>query len=111
MSDFPDFDRAYDGILLPDDADVFNHIAARTRFNIYNSPIWRVQGRKFTEAVVRECANRCGSQADQRNLLTSFGFEAESNVKYPAPERNWSINSQYKREYNLPKGGTDERTN
>lgn len=54
-SDFPEFDRAYDGILLPDDADRFNHIAAETRFNIYNSPIWRVQGRKFTEAVIEEC--------------------------------------------------------
>ena len=108
MSDFPDFDRAYDGILLPDDADVFNYIAADTRFNIYNSPIWRVQGRKFVEAIVRECADRCGSQADQKNLLTSFGFEAESNIKYPASERNGSVNSQYEREYNLPKDATKE---
>jgi hypothetical protein len=54
-SDFPEFDRAYEAILLPEDADRFNHIAAETRFNIYNSPIWRVQGRKFTEAVVKEC--------------------------------------------------------
>jgi hypothetical protein len=111
MSDFPEFDKAYDAVLLPDDADVFNYIAADTRFNIYNSPIWRVQGRKFVEAIVRECADRCGSQADQRNLLTSFGFEAESNVKYPAPERHWSIKSQYDREYNLPKGVTNEPKN
>ena len=54
-SDFPEFDKAYDGILLPEDAVRFNHIAAETHFNIYNSPIWRVQGRKFTEAVVKEC--------------------------------------------------------
>lgn len=54
-SDFPEFDRAYNEILLPDDADRFNYIAAETRFNIYNSPIWRVQGRKFTEAIVKEC--------------------------------------------------------
>ena len=56
-SDFPEFDRAYEAILLPEDADRFNHIAAETRFNIYNSPIWRVQGRKFTEAVVKECCS------------------------------------------------------
>ena len=56
-SDFPEFERAYDTVLLPEDADRFNHIAAETRFNIYNSPIWRVQGRKFSEALVRECAN------------------------------------------------------
>ena len=65
----------------------------------------------FAELIVRECADRCGSQADQRNLLTSFGFEVQSNVKYPAPERHWSIKSQYDREYNLPKGVTDEQTN
>ena len=105
-SDFPDFDKAYDEMLLPEDADVFNRIAAETRFNIYNSPIWRVQGRKFAEAVIKECANRCGSQADQRNLLKSFGIEVESNIKYPSPEKNGSINSQYEREYNLPKNVT-----
>ena len=66
---------------------------------------------KFAELIVRECADRCGSQADQRNLLTSFGFEVQSNVKYPAPERHWSIKSQYDREYNLPKGVTNEQTN
>ena len=63
---------------------------------------------KFAELIIRECSNRCGSQADQRNLLTSFGFEVQSNVKYPAPERHWSIKSQYDREYNLPKGATKE---
>ena len=65
----------------------------------------------FAELIVRECADRCGSQADQRNLLTSFGFEVQSNVKYPAPERHWSIKSQYDREYNLPKGVTNEPKN
>ena len=54
-SAFPEFDQVYEAILLPEDADRFNHIAAETRLNIYNSPIWRVQGRKFTEAVVKEC--------------------------------------------------------
>ena len=66
---------------------------------------------KFAELIIRECSNRCGSQADQRNLLKSFGFEVESNIKYTAPERNWSINSQYKREYNLPKGEQNEPKN
>ena len=66
---------------------------------------------KFAELIIRECSNRCGSQADQRNILKSFGFEVESNIKYAAPERNWSINSQYKREYNLPKGEQNEPKN
>ena len=59
---------------------------------------------KFAELIVRECADRCGSQADQRNILRSFGLEVESNIKYTASERNGSVNSQYEREYNLPKG-------
>ena len=58
---------------------------------------------KFAELLIRECADRCGSQADQRNILKSFGLEVESNIKYTASERNGSVNSQYEREYNLPK--------
>ena len=63
--------------------------------------------KKFAELIVRECSSRCGSQADQRNILKSFGLEVESNVKYPAPERDGSVNSQYEREYNLPMGVTN----
>ena len=63
---------------------------------------------KFAELIVRECSGRCGSQADQRNILKSFGFEVESNIKYHSPERNGSVNSQYEREYNLPKGVTND---
>ena len=58
---------------------------------------------KFAEFIIRECASRCGSQSDQRNILTSFGLEVESNIKYPASERDGSVNSQYEREYNLPR--------
>lgn len=58
----------------------------------------------FAELIIRECTDRCGSQADQRNILKSFGLEVESNIKYPSPERDGSVNSQYEREYNLPKG-------
>ena len=76
MSDFPEFDRAYDTLLLPEDADRFNHIAAATRFNIYNSPIWRLQGRKFSQAVVQDCVdnlrlNGYDDAADQ--LIKHFG--------------------------------------
>jgi hypothetical protein len=76
MSDFPEFDAAYDTLLLPEDADRFNHIAAATRFNIYNSPIWRLQGRKYSEAVVQDCVNNLRSNgyddaADQ--LIKHFG--------------------------------------
>jgi hypothetical protein len=78
MSDFPEFDEAYDAVLLPDDSDVFNHIAARTRFNIYNSPIWRVQGRKYSVAVVEECIDnlRLNGYDDAAEQLTKhFGVK------------------------------------
>jgi len=57
MSDFPEFDKAYDTVLLPEDADRFNVLAAETRFNIYNSPIWRGTGRRFSHAIVQECVD------------------------------------------------------
>lgn len=62
---------------------------------------------KFAQLIVRECSGQCGSQADQRNILKSFGLEVESNIKYPAPERDGSVNSQYEREYNLPMSVTN----
>ena len=55
MNDFPEFQQAYNTVLLPDDADQFNHLAAATRFNIYNSPIWRVQGKVFSHAIIQAC--------------------------------------------------------
>ena len=76
MSNFPDFDEAYDTVLLPDDADLFNHIAARTRFNIYNSPIWRTQGRKYSVAVVEECVDNLrlnGYDDAAEQLIKHFG--------------------------------------
>lgn len=78
MSNFPDFDEAYDTVLLPDDADLFNHIAARTRFNIYNSPIWRTQGRKYSVAVVEECVDNLrlnGYDDAAEQLIKHFGVK------------------------------------
>ena len=74
-SDFPEFDKAYDAMLLPDDADRFNHIAAETRFNIYNSPIWRVQGRKFSHALIQECIDQCFNDEDAERIARHFGID------------------------------------
>ena len=63
----------------------------------------QVNQKEFAEYIIRECAKICGSQADQRNILKHFNFEVESNVKYPSPEVSGSIDSQYTREYNIPK--------
>jgi hypothetical protein len=58
----------------------------------------------LAELIAEECAQICGSQADKKNIRKAFGLKVESNVKYSAPEADNSINSQYNREINLPKG-------
>jgi hypothetical protein len=55
----------------------------------------------FAQLVVEECTACCGSQADMRNIRKRFGLSVETNVKYPAVDPRWSVESQYKREYNL----------
>lgn len=59
----------------------------------------------LAELVAEECAQICGSQADKKNIRRAFGLEIESDVKYPAPEADNSINSQYTRKINLPQVG------
>jgi hypothetical protein len=52
--------------------------------------------------VAEECAKMCMAQADKRNIRHAFGLTVESNVQYPGPEADNSINSQYNRQYNIP---------
>lgn len=58
----------------------------------------------LAELVAEECAQICGSQADKKNIRRAFGLKVESDVKYPGPEADNSIKSQYNRQINLPKG-------
>ena len=51
---------------------------------------------KFAELIIRECAACCGSQTDMRNIRNRFGLPVESNIKYSSPDRDASVNSQYK---------------
>jgi hypothetical protein len=92
-------------------SDPFEKIASDAHFNIYNSPMWKNTGRRFAEALVERCASMCGSQADRKNIRTAFGLPVESDIKYPAPEAHWSVTSQYEREFNIPKGDTNEKPN
>ena len=103
MSDFPEFDQAYHSVLVKDPNDKFESLAAAANFNVYHSDIWRGTGKRFAELIVEECARCCGSQADRKNILKRFGLPVESNIKYPGPEADGSVKSQYDREYNLPK--------
>jgi hypothetical protein len=56
---------------------------------------------KFAELIVRECISSVGSQADKAYLKKHFGLPVESDIIYPATDESWSVESQYKRKYNL----------
>ena len=56
------------------------------------------------QLAAKESADICMSQADRKNIRKNFGLPVESNVKYPGPEADNSINSQYNRQINLPRG-------
>ncbi len=56
---------------------------------------------KFGELIVRECISCVGSQADKAYLKKHFGLQVESDIIYPATDESWSVESQYKRKYNL----------
>ena len=56
---------------------------------------------KFAELIVRECISSVGSQADKAYLTKHFGLPVESDIVYPAVEESWSVETQYKRKYNI----------
>lgn len=55
----------------------------------------------FAELIVRECISCVGSQSDKAYLKKHFGLNVESDIVYPATEQSGSVESQYKRKYNL----------
>ena len=56
---------------------------------------------KFAELIVQECISSVGSQADKAYLRKHFGLPVESDVVYPATDESWSVETQYKRKYNI----------
>ena len=56
---------------------------------------------KFGELIVRECISSVGSQADKAYLKKHFGLQVESDIIYPATDESWSVETQYKRKYNI----------
>ena len=71
---FEEFNKAYDEALLPDNPDRFNLIAAATRFNIYNSPIWSGPGNIFVRAIVEEC---CRHVSESEKILIKQHFNID----------------------------------
>ena len=101
-SDFPEFDAAYYSMLIPDNPDKFDLLAAKSNFNMYHHDLWRGTAQRFAREIVRECVACCGSQVDKANILRRFDMPVESNIQYSSPEKTGSIKSQYTRQYNLP---------
>jgi len=54
-SDFPEFDKVYETVLLPDKPTVFDIMASQANFNIYHHDLWNGTGRRFVEMIVRKC--------------------------------------------------------
>lgn len=77
MSDFPEFDHAYQTILIKDPNDRFDQLAAQAHFNVYHSDIWRGTARRFAELIVLECANIAANPAP--GAYTSFGDEIKKH--------------------------------
>ena len=57
--------------------------------------------KKFAELIVQECISSVGSQADKAYLKKHFGLPVESDIVYPATDESWSVETQYKRKYNI----------
>ena len=55
----------------------------------------------FAQLIVQECISSVGSQADKAYLKKHFGLPVESDIVYPATDESWSVETQYKRKYNL----------
>jgi hypothetical protein len=63
-SDFPEFDAAYNRMLLPDNPERFDILAANANFNIYHNDLWRGTARRFAESIVQECIRECEYACD-----------------------------------------------
>ena len=79
-SDFPEFDQAYQTVLVKDPDDIFERLAAEANFNIYHSDIWRGTARKFAESIVRECVgvadkNVIGTDKVGKAIKQHFGID------------------------------------
>jgi len=70
-------------------------------FGSWDNKTYSFDKEKFAELIVRECISCVGSQADKAYLKKHFGLQVESDIIYPATDESWSVESQYKRKYNL----------
>ena len=76
-SDFPEFDEVYYKVLLPENPNKFDIMAAKSNFNIYHHDLWIGTGKRFAEMIVNECIKACPHE-DGRNHIRKY-FEVELN--------------------------------
>lgn len=56
---------------------------------------------RLAELIVLECISCVGSQADKLYLRKHFELPTESNILYPDPGLDGSVNTQYRQNYNI----------
>ena len=79
-----------------------NHkIKELAEFHSINVDVMQAIYDDITLLIVRECISSVGSQADKSYLKKHFGLPVESDIIYPATDESWSVETQYKRKYNL----------
>ena len=79
-----------------------NHkIKELAEFHSINVDVMQAIYDDITLLIVKECISSVGSQADKSYLKKHFGLPVESDIIYPATDESWSVESQYKRKYNL----------
>ena len=82
-SDFPEFDKSYLKLMLPENPDQFDILAAKANFGIYRHDLWHGTGRRFAESIVRECMEWCDAHATidgtaqqvRNSIKNHFGVE------------------------------------
>ena len=79
-----------------------NHkIKELAEFHSINVDVMQAIYDDITLLIVKECISCVGSQADKAYLKKHFGLQVESDIIYPATDESWSVETQYKRKYNI----------
>jgi hypothetical protein len=87
-SNFPEFDEAYLKLMLPENPDQFDILAARANFGIYRHDLWQGTGRRFAESIVQECIRECEYACDNdafkaaEAIKEHFGLALSKSQKF-----------------------------
>ena len=87
-SDFPDFDAAYNTVLVKDLEDRFEQLASQANFNIYHSDIWRGTARRFAELIVQDCIDIIHKQ---ERIPSQFYFSKTAHTHEYAIKTHFGI--------------------